>query len=39
MYGAAFRKAWLSRELLGTNDTELLTENDVEEDENVGIQD
>ena len=33
VYGAAFRNAWLSRELLGTNDTELLTENDVEEDE------
>jgi len=37
--GAAFRNTWLSRELLETDDTELLNENDVEEDENVVLQD
>jgi hypothetical protein len=39
VYGATFRNAWLSRELLETDDTELLSENDVEEDENVILRD
>ncbi len=39
VYGSAFRNAWLSRDLLGTEEAEQLIDNEVEEDENFILQD
>jgi hypothetical protein len=38
VYRCAFRNALLSRDLFGTEATEQLIENEVEEDENIILQ-
>ena len=39
VYGAAFRDAWLSREMVPPAEPQVLAEDEVEEDENVVIED